>query len=288
MQAQRKLISFIGLGVGSIASTLYEYVRAHPEAYIPKTGTNFFSDINIYAEGIDWYESNFSGYKSGQKCGELSDNYLEIVSAISLIARTYPSAKLFAVIENPLIAVRVAYVEAKRSNKISPEVTLDFFLKHHSDILTRYRYGRQLTQYFSYYSHNDLMVVTASDVSEDPLNTIAILYEHVGLDKKFIPITLKYLVPEDEDEPKRRPGIIKRTFKFLFKNIKRVYIFIMHKIKAPKVLPDSVLVEARNLSLSPDTEKFLKDYYRQDVLVLSSLLHRNFDVEWGFRELKLE
>ena len=281
MQAQRKLISFIGLGSGNIATALYDYLKSHPEVYVLGEKTNFFSDINIYAKGIDWYEDHFSGHKAGQKCGELANNYLLSTPAVALMSRIYPSAKLFAVIESPLLAVRVAYVEAKRMNKIQDNMSLSFFLKQYPEVLVKYCFGRQLTQYFSYYSHNDLLVFTASDVSEDPLKTTAILYEHLGLDKKFIPLSLLHLVPEDEDEPKKRPGIIKRSIKFPFKMIKKFYKFLILKFKTPKVLPDSVLVEAKTVALSPELETFLKDYYRQDVELLTRLLHRNFIEEWG-------
>lgn len=281
MQAQRKLISFIGLGSGDIATALYDYLKSHPEAYIPNEETNFFSNINIYAKGIGWYEDHFSGHQDGQKCGELANSYLQSTPAVALMSRTYPSAKLFAVIESPLLAVRVAYVEAKRADKIQDNMSLSLFLKQYPEVLTKYCFGRQLTQYFSYYSHNDLLVLTAGEVSEDPLKAIATLYEHIGLDKKFIPLSLLHLVPEDEDEPKKRPGIIKRSIKFPFKMIKKFYKFLIRKLKTPKVLPDSVLVEARSITLSPELEAFLKDYYRQDVELLTRLLHRNFIEEWG-------
>lgn len=288
MKAQRKLISFIGLGSGNIATALYGYLRVHPEVSIPAEETNFFSDINIYAKGIDWYEKHFSIGQNNQKCGELADNYLFSTPAIALISRTYPSAKLFAVIENPLLAVRVAYVEARRVGKIQNDITLPYFLKQYPEVLTKYCFGQKLTQYFSYYSHNDLLVLTASEVGEDPLKATAKLYEHLELDTKFIPLSLLHLVPEDEDEPKKRPGIIKRSIKFPFKMLKKFYKFLIRKFKIPKVLPDSILVEAKSIVLTPELEAYLKDYYLQDVTVLSRLLHRNFDVEWGLRELKVE
>lgn len=281
MQAQRKLISFIGLGSGDIATALYDYLKSHPEVYVPNEETNFFSNINIYAKGIGWYEDHFSDHQDRQKCGELANSYLQSTPAVALMSRTYPSAKLFAVIESPLLAVRVAYVEAKRVDKIQDNMSLSLFLKQYPEVLTKYCFGRQLTQYFSYYSHNDLLVLTAGEVSEDPLKAIATLYEHIGLDKKFIPLSLLHLVPEDEDEPKKRPGIIKRSIKFPFKMIKKFYKFLIRKLKTPKVLPDSVLVEARSITLSPELEAFLKDYYRQDVELLTRLLHRNFIEEWG-------
>ena len=97
---------------------------------------------------MNWYESQFGKCETGNVYGELSGYYLQSAQAASLIARTYPNAKLLAVVENPLISVKVACVEAKRGRLISPKISLALFLKQHPEVLQSARYGQQLTQYF--------------------------------------------------------------------------------------------------------------------------------------------
>ncbi len=288
MHARKTLINFFGLGAGSLTSQIYTYLRLHPEIFSPETPLNFFSDTKIYNKGVIWYENNFKSLKSEVKYGELSENYLGCIMAVPLIAHTYPNAKLFAVIDDPLIAVRVVYIEALKNKRIDQDTTLAQFLKRYPEVLMRFCFGKHLSQYFSYYSHNDLLVLIASEISEDPLKNISTLYKHLEIDANFVPLVLKHLVPIEEEDPKKRGGIIKRSIKFVVKFIKSEYANLLKKFKAPKERPDAILLEAKQFALSPELEKFLRDYYRHDVMVLSSLLHRNFDVEWGFKESKVE
>ncbi len=278
-RAQRKLISFIGLGTRTAATLLYGYIREHPEACVPETETKFFSEVKKFAQGIEWYESHFKTEEGKSLCGELASDYLTSAPAAALIAKAYPSAKLLAVIENPLLCVRVEYVEAVRSGRITKHTTLANFLHQNPEVLLRARFGRQLVNYFSYYSVHDFQVILAEDARNDQLTAIKNIYEHLGLDAHFVPASLKHLVPEEEDE--KSPGLIKRTFRRLKKLIKTLFKRLAQKINPPKVVAETAVAIALRIPLSPELETYLKDYFRADVKQLSALLHRDFSVEWG-------
>ncbi len=282
MKAQRKLISFIGLGSGTATPLLYSYIKAHPKICAPDKEVDFFSDTKAYSQGINWYEGLYKDCGSEFVYGDLAQNYLKTAQVVSLITRTYPSAKLFAVIEDPLVSVKVAFIEARQKRTVSPKLSLAMFLKENPEVLRSALYGRQLVQYFSFYSQTDLLVVTAADVRNNTLAVLARVYEHIGVDAKFVPLALKHLIPEDEEV--RRPGIIKRTRKALRKMIVATYSGIVKKINPPKIPQETLSEVARQLSLSPELETYLKNYYRQDVALLSNLLHRNLSVEWGMEK----
>lgn len=282
MKAERKLISFIGLGSGSVALPIYSYIHDHPEVFVPDKDTRFFSEVKVFAKGIDWYEGNFSDCKQGQVCGELSSSYLENLHSAGLIAKAYPSAKLLVVIDNPVLMIKISYLEAKKSKLISDDVSPALFLKRYPEVLTRFRFGQKLTQYFSFYSHRDMLVLMGSEILSDRLRYIAVVYEHIGIDKNFVPLVLKSLVPIEEEDPKHRPWIIKRFFRFIFKVIKEIYKKVLKKLKPPETLPEKIIIDADKITLTPELENYLKDYYRSDVIILSSLLHRDMVEEWSF------
>ena len=285
MHPQNKLVSFFGLGSPTAAKLLYSYIKEHPNSYVPAGETNFFSDIKKFALGLAWYEDHFSNAAKTQICGELTYNYLSSSQTAALIARTYPSARLLAVIENPLVSVRVEYVEARRARRISPTTTLAAFLKDNPEVLLRARYGRQLVHYFSYYSHNDFLVLLAKDIREESLKTVAATYEHLGLTTEFVPLSLRHLVPEEEEDPKKRPWFLKRWIKALYKVGKRQMTKLMQRLNPPKVELETAAMLALKIPLSPELEAFLHDYFKEDVTKLSGLLHRNLLVEWGFETL---
>lgn len=151
------------------------------------------------------------------------------------------------------------------------------------EVLLRARYGRQLVHYFSFYAPTDLLVLLAADVRADVLGTVQKTYEHLGLDTSFVPLSLRHLIVVEEDD-KKKPGFIKRGFRFVISLIKAQYHRLIMKLKPKEVKIETSAELARKIELSPELEAFLKDYFRDDVARLSSLLHRNLSVEWGFTE----
>ncbi len=281
MHAQRKLVSFIGIGAGSVTPLLYSYLKTHPALFVLSDETGFFSSTKVYSQGIDWYESLFKvGKSQGLLYGELAGTYLKNAQAAALIVRTYPSAKLLAVVENPLVSVRLAYVEARHSRTISAKTSLPLFLKQNPEVLANARYGRQLAQYFGYYAPTDLMVLLASDIEKEPLASLEQVFKHLDIDSEFVPTALKHLIVGEEETVAKRPGVIKRSFRFIKKLFAKAYHFIWSKFNRPAIPVDAALTVARKLPLSPELEQYLKDYFKQDVLLLSNLLHRNLNVEW--------
>lgn len=282
MKAQRKLVSFIGLGSQSAVPLLYSYIRLHPAVFVPSDLTRFFSSTKAFAKGIGWYEAHFNGHKAGQICGELASSYLKSPTAVSLIARTYPSAKLLAVVENPLVSVRVAYVDARRAKAIPPDISLAMFLKQNPEVLVDAKYGKQISQYFSYYASTDLVAIAASDVRDHTLDVLAKAYKHIGVDESYVPLILQHLIPVEEEVNAKKPGLIKRSFRLIKKVIAKGYRTLINKINPPDIPQETSSDVARSIPLSPELETYLLNYFRHDVLVLSNTLQRNFSLEWGF------
>jgi hypothetical protein len=282
MKVAHRKVAFIGIGAGLAPALLYSYIRSHPKVCVPKVSTEFFSNIKVFAAGLAWYESQFKDCPPGTVNGELAYEYLQSAPAAGLIARTLPQTQLLAVVENPLLAVRVAYVEARKNNLISSKVSLAQFLKDNREVLQSVRQGRQLSQFFQYYSPTDLLVFTADDVRNEPLKTVATTFEHIGVDPKFIPPTLKYLIEDSESDDKKKPGLIKRGLRAIKKLITWPYRTIITKTKKPAISIEIAFEVARKIPLSPELEQFLRDYYREDVAILSRLMHRSISYEWGF------
>jgi len=283
MPILNKTIAFLGLGSASASTRLYGYLREHPGVFIPLENTHYFSDTKQYARGLAWYESHFPKANPLQLAGELEQEYLASAQAAGLIARTYPSARLLAVIDNPLVSVKVEYIEALRRGELRRGTTFASYIQENPEVLLRARYGRQLAHYYSYYSNTDLLVLLADEVRNTPLPVLRQTFEHLGLDEKFVPSSLLHLIIEEEDETKKRPGIIKRSMKGLKKLVKRAYTTLAHKINPPKIVKETAREQALRVSLAPELEAKLKVYFTKDVAELSALLHRDLLAEWGFK-----
>lgn len=278
MTNRKKYVSFIGLGVGNLAVPLYRYVREHPNLFIPKKPINFFSDVETYARGLDWYEKNFALKKDNQKCGELNYSYLLNLQGPKLIAEAYPEAKLFAVIENPITAFKLTYLEALEGEEIDFDCSPARYIKMYPEVLVRCCFGRQLTQYLSYYSSRDLLVVLASEVDKNPLAVTKSIYRFLEVSDEFVPLVLSHL-EEEEKEYDKKPGLFKKISKFFIRNTKTKYKNWQREKQTNEPL-DFILEQANKIEFSDELEKYLKDYFRKDVEVLSALLHRDLNAEW--------
>ncbi len=281
MIARKTYISFFGLGSATAAPLLYSYLREHPDLSVPETETEFFSSAKKFAQGTNWYESQIKPSKTAKVFGEFSTAYLASSQAAGLIARTYPNARLLAVIENPLVSVRVAYVMAVKSGQIARQVSLAEFLHRSPEVLLQAKYGRQLRHYFSYYSPNDLLVILAADIRKEPLLLISKVFSHIGVDSSFVPPALRHLVPVEIDETKK-PGLLKRGVMLLKKSVVYLYKYLSRLRRKPVTKEETIAEIARRITLSPELEIKLKDYFRSDVIELSSLLHQDLAVLWDF------
>jgi hypothetical protein len=282
MSVRNTKIKFIALGSPTAAPLLYPYIAAHPDAMLTNTVTQFFSDASIFARGVSWYEGQFISRKSGRVYGELALEYLANSQAAGLIARTYPNAKLLAIIEDPLVSVRVEYMAARQRGGGALKLSLGEWLDRNPEVLLRSRYGRQLVHYFSYYGVTDLLVVCTKDVQADPLRVVKNVYTHLGLDSEFVPAELRHLVVIEDDG--KKPGLIKRMRLFIKKIVTKVAQGIYRFIHRPAPKTETLVQRAAKIPLSPELEAKLKNYFKADVAQLSSLLHRNLSVEWGYVE----
>src|SRR5207248_7418592 len=66
------------LVIGSMkagTSSLYQYLRLHPQVFVPETQElNFFSDHNWH-RGVRWYEKQFAGGRDAMAIGDNSPGY---------------------------------------------------------------------------------------------------------------------------------------------------------------------------------------------------------------------
>ena len=86
------LPTFLIVGAAkSGTSSLWHYLREHPDVYVPAgKEINFFSDEANFSRGLDWYTSHFKSGAGKKAIGEASPSYLFPVEAAP---RTEGSAK---------------------------------------------------------------------------------------------------------------------------------------------------------------------------------------------------
>ncbi len=289
----KSTIHFIGLGGDASGSGfLYTYLQAHPEICMPKQAIHFFQDRELYAKGADWYMAHFASCHRGTVMGEAGSRYLETPDAVERIARTYPKAKLLAVVCNPVERVYREYDRSKKEGSIPGSMNFSQYLEAYPHTLERGLFGKQLHTYLDLYSPVQLLILVHEDRYKGPVNYMQRVYRFLEVDDTFVPKPLRRFVTIDPDNPPPRPWYYKLArvlfFPFWLLRLNRLFGWIWNKIQpylrkwlsAYLPEPSSAPSGPQPAPISDELRQALNEYYAADVRVLSDLLARDLNTEW--------
>jgi Sulfotransferase domain len=212
----RVLPDFIVIGAQkSGTSSLYRYLAQHPQVRESSVKEVHYFDggledgIDTYAFGERWYRSHFplaSEMAAGQQAYEASPLYLLHPLAAERIARLLPQAKLVAILRNPTDRALSHYFHNVRKNdqrqfreELGPGAAMAAEEGRLADVLARGdyqseayraysykargRYLEQLERYFARFPRENLLVLRAEDLFEDPAGLMGGLCDFLGIDR---------------------------------------------------------------------------------------------------------
>jgi hypothetical protein len=219
-------INFLIIGAQKAGTTsLFEYMRRHPNIYMPAEKEVSFFDRR-YNRGKEWYLTTVLrnapvdaicgeasvGYMGGAPFGEIPDNSLwesvkehyrrpceEVIP--SRIKEFLPDVKLICVLRDPVTRAYSHYcmnvLDGKESRSF--EDAIDQLMA--SDGLERSRaipsdtnsyivygeYGRILDGFLRLFSRDQMMVIFSSELSSRPDETLGSVFRFVGVADDFMP-----------------------------------------------------------------------------------------------------
>jgi len=297
MSNQVKPNFFIVGAARSGTSSLYEYMRQHPDIFLcnpkepmyfafPEQRVNFSGpgdDLEINAKAVtslQMYLALFQGAKQ-KALGEASANYLYSATAPKTIAKFSPNAKLIAVLRNPVDRAYSSYLYTLRDGRetaTSFEQALELEQKRIADNwehLWHYSemgfYFEQIKRYLEYFPEQQIKIILQEDLKKDTGRVLREVFEFLDVDPNFEPeIGLEY---NQGGQPKFAllNSILTRPSKF--KQWIRPFL--------PRFLLNAVIaLKHKNLSkpdMEDETRKMLVDLYRKDIESLEKLIGRDLD-----------
>lgn len=164
----------------------------------PEKEIHFF-DLH-FERGVEWYRTHFSGAKDEIAVGEASPLYLYHPEAVPRMTHVIPTAKLVAVLRDP-VERAYSHYWYNRSRGNEP---LDFLdaIEAESDrlrepgnralfaYLDRSRYGQQLQRVCRYFPRSALHVLLFEDLRDSPQRAFRSLCQFIGVDDGFVPSRL--------------------------------------------------------------------------------------------------
>lgn len=196
------LPTFVVIGAQKSASSFMQLCLAeHPDIYMAEGETPFFETPDYEQSDISELEMTFQG--RGEKClGIKRPNYIGKPEVPARIRRHLPSAKLIAVLRNPIDRAVLAYfhniyygflppldVEIGMRRIISdPSFVAKY--KRSPEVIEFGYYYKQLIKYDHYIQADRLLAILHEDICINPIDSIQHAYEFLNVSRSFIPGSL--------------------------------------------------------------------------------------------------
>jgi Sulfotransferase domain len=282
--------NFLIIGAMKSGTTaLYYYLEQHPDIYMsPVKEPNFFSSQEQEhaadtVTNIGAYEHLFSGGSGKKAIGEASHSYLYEPGAAAEIRRYIPEAKLIAILRNPVARAYSHFLHMVRSGT----EPLDDFAqalreeevgihkeRTFQDYIGRGLYYDQLKRYFGMFPREHVRVYLYEDLSDAPISTVQDAFRLLGVNDSFVPdVSLRRNV-SGNPKYKTLDTLLRRQSRI--KHAAKVYLPARMRWRLSKAFDD---LKTRNLveppPLQPEVRRQLISVYREDILKLQDLIHRD-------------
>jgi hypothetical protein len=285
----RKL-DFCIIGAQKSGTTaLFHYIYSNPELYLPdnKEAPIFnksIDDDDIYREYI---AHHFSRAKKSQKIGTISPQYLCNEDTASLIKQYTPQIRLVAILRDPVDRAISHYNMLLARGLVSENIDDYFHLKiktgnHSGDRLLSAvmsnedktclvwgEYGRLLSNYFSIFPEENLMIIKYDEFLESPKDIVSQILTHIGCQNAYIPANLGERFFENPEDP--LAGLKARVFfpyiRSLWGLLPNIFRYRIRRIFESKVTKDAFVKQVPKM----ETLSLLAGFYRTDLLLLKKM-----------------
>lgn len=265
-----RLPTFLIIGaMKSGTSSLREYLRGHPDVWLPPADElHFFIDAGEWHRGLDWYRAQFAGAGDAIAVGEKSPTYSMLPEHPEVpprVVAVVPDVRLVYVVRHPVERLVSHWVHnVHQGIETQP---LARALRADPRYLDTSRYARQLAAWADVVDRDQLLVITTDQLEADQAATMAAVARHLGV----IDVT---------------PGEVERVHRSADKAVPTATLARLRRLpgyrQAVDALPDSVRTLGRRFvrrpastldtSIDPDTSGWLADELEPDVAALTAWL----------------
>lgn len=302
--------NFLIIGAPKAGTTsLYQYLSKHPEIYMcPTKEPGFFLWSSIDLEQLDeplqrrfqrWkkqqgvesasfenYLKLYQGMKSEKAAGEATPSYLYSRQAAEQIKFHLPQAKLIAILRNPVDRILSQYsrkaLEGKKAKPLMEAIAEDNCgsIDYHdlgysltAQDISRGFYAAHLRKYFEIFPNEQMKIVLFDDLCDNPQDLLKEIFTFLKVDAHFLPDTsIRYNETAKPSNPllkaflERFPKKTRSRIKILVPDAwRRMYY---EKIRSRHQV-------SQRLSLSQEERQKILLAYRDDILQLQDLIHRD-------------
>jgi hypothetical protein len=259
-------------------TSLVQYLRAHPQAYMPRFEPHYFTAERCWKLGQAWYESQFKEAGSAVAVGEKSASYSRYPlyqGVPDRIATLVPGIRIVYLVRHPLHRMRSEYLHRLLNGKESR--SLDEAVRADPSYLDTSRYALQIDRYLEHFPREQLLVLTAEQLRHARRASLDRVQAFLGLDRGWQPPELGREYNRTAHKQARQP---------IPSPLKRLLDASLHVGVSPRAVERlsyrsvATKVDQTRIVFSDQARTRLEDELRDDVRRLRSHLDPEFD-GWG-------
>lgn len=271
-------LTFIGIGAQKCASTwLYDILADHPEAALSETKElNFFS--YHYEQGYAWYEQQCPDQPGAKAIGEISCSYFNEASVPGRARLYSPDLRILLTLRDPVERALSQHRHQIRVGAVAgPDYSFEKALKDNPSYIDQGRYAMHLSRWLTCFPENQVHVVLMEDIKNNPEETARRVYEFLGISPTHRSAALhqksnpSYAVRHRglDSTIKTLRGMAKRAgLAPVWQGLGRLGARRLYS-KLNRKPSEAVIPTPR-----PETIEQLRQFFREDVQALESILGR--------------
>lgn len=273
------LPNFLIIGAQKAATTwLAKCLGEHPDVFmVDIKEVRFFN--RYFARGVEWYESNFSGWSGQAAVGEGTPGYIYFPQVAGRIKATLgDDVKLIASLRNPVDRAYSAFWMFLSHGDIPVDAEFrTCFQQDRNGLRTRGNYFVQLSRYMERFAREDLLVLIHEEVKQDSQRALSDCFQFLGVDAQFAPDSLSTRVNKALDVSVAHHQVwrVRRALGALPLEIERPLISLGHHVfrRLPKQRDYTPLDEELGQELLVE--------FMSDIEQLECLLGRDLSIWYG-------
>ena len=296
-------VDFFVVGAARCGTTsLYNYLKDHPQIFLPKVKEpNFFSkvssaveeDYELPEEGTSYhmkiitsdevYQGLYSEATSVQLKGDISPSYLSNVETADRVHSHNPDARIIMSLRNP-VARAFSHYEMNVASGYDTNETFEAALNAKQlDVWSggnKYeewsRYFDKVKSYYEVFDADQILVLVFEQWVAQPEKAVETICDFLKLDSTYAPDYSKKF-----NEKKAYKNI--KTLNYLRRPAFKKAIDAILPTGTKQRLKESLFAsEGSGKSLDPQLEKHLKEVFRQDVEDLAQITGKPLLDLWNF------
>lgn len=143
---------------------------------------NFFSDDDVFARGMGWYQGLFADARPGDLKGEASTHYTKLPTHPHTLGRLRPhlaAPRLVYMIRNPLQRAVSHYIHEWSEGRMGTDPAEEF--ARHPEIVDYGRYAMQIDPWIKAYGPDAILLTSLEQLKADPQGELGRVARHIGL-----------------------------------------------------------------------------------------------------------